>query len=222
MSRRVLALMAKQPVPGRVKTRLCPPLSPEQAAAGYESMLLDILDQHLWVPGHEVDRALWFAPAQAGDWFERAVPSAYRLLAQRGRDLGERMGAVFRAHAAEDYDAVVVRGSDSPTLPLERINGAFRALEKCDVVLCPDLDGGYNLIGLREPQDPLFELPMSTDNLLERTLALAAAHKLRCELLPAHYDVDCAADLKMLGSEVSEELTPRTRRWLASTQAALR
>ncbi len=184
-------------------------------------MLLDILDQHLWVPNPELDHALWFAPVQSRDWFERSVPSGYRLLAQRGPDLGERMAAVFRAHAAEEYDAVVVRGSDSPTLPLERITSAFRALEKCDVVLCPDLDGGYNLIGLREPQDPLFELPMSTGNVLERTLALAAARKLRCELLPGHYDVDTAADLRMLGDEVSEELTPRTRRWLESMQAEL-
>jgi hypothetical protein len=222
VTRRILALFAKQPVPGQVKTRLCPPLSLDQAAACYEAMLRDILDQHLRGSLADVDRALWFTPADATLWFERETPPGYRLLAQRGRNLAERMRALFRTHADEGYGAMVLRGSDSPTLPLERITEAFRSLERADLVLCPDLDGGYSAIGLCEPQDALFELPTSSEDLLERTLAVAAARGLRSDVLTPHHDVDTPADLELLVGEVSEELTPRTRRWLEDARVGSR
>lgn len=217
MGRRLLAVFARQPVPGQVKTRLSPPLTPVQAAACYEAMLRDILDQHLADLPADTDRALWYTPAGAGGWFEREAPPAYRLLPQRGPDLAARMAALFRTHAAEGYARIVLRGSDSPTLPRERIREAFRALEKVDLVLCPDRDGGYNAIGLRQPQDALFEVELGTSSVLERTLAVAAERGLRSELLPAHHDVDTPEDLELLRAEVSEALTPRTKRWLAAS-----
>lgn len=211
MSRRLLALFAKAPQPGRVKTRLVPPLTPTQAAELYEAMLLDILEQHPPQPG--VERALWYTPYEEQGWFREAAPSGYRLLAQRGSDLAERMAELFRFHAAEGCDRIVLRGSDSPTLPVARVEEAFRALDSSELVLCPDRDGGYNLIGLRTACDPLFRLAMSTASVLEQTLARAAALGLRVQLLDPHYDVDTAADLSRLRADLSEA-TPRTRRWL--------
>ncbi|MEE9280027.1 MAG: TIGR04282 family arsenosugar biosynthesis glycosyltransferase [Myxococcota bacterium] len=217
MSARVLALFAKQPVPGRVKTRLAPPFSLEQAASLYEAMLADILDQHSEMDGW--DRVVWHEPAAAADWFRRVIPRGYRLLPQRGADLAERMRNLFRTHAAEGYQRIVLRGTDSPTLPLERVAEAFRALDENDLVLCPDRDGGYNLIGLSTPQDALFELEMSTASVLEQTLALVRDRELRCEMLPAHHDVDTASDLELLEPELSEALTPRTLRWLRDARS---
>ena len=207
----MLALFAKEPVAGKVKTRLSPPFSFEEAASFYEAMLRDILDQH---SRSEVDRVVWYEPNSAGDWFRDVVPEEYRLLPQRGDTLAERMQYLFHRHAVEGYTRVVLRGTDSPTLPIDRVEEAFDRLDNSDVVLCPDLDGGYNLIGLKGPQDSLFELEMSTASVLDQTLERARTAGLRVELLPAHHDVDTERDLKLLEPELSEALTPRTQRWL--------
>ncbi len=208
----MLALFAKAPVPGQVKTRLVPPLRAEQAAALYEAMLLDILDQHARAPG--VDRVLWYAPADAAEWFERVLPPGWGLRPQRGDSLAARMAQLFRDHAAEGYDRMVLRGTDSPTLPLERIEAAFEALDRVDLVLCPDRDGGYNSIGLSAPCDELFELQTSSASLLELTLERARSVGLRAATLAPHYDVDTAADLSRLRRDAETRTTPRTRRWL--------
>jgi hypothetical protein len=210
MSRRILALFAKAPVPGQVKTRLATTISLESAAALYEAMLLDILDQH--ETERDCARALWFAPADAREWFERVAPAGYRLLSQTGSSLAERMAALFRFHGDEGFDRIVLRGTDSPTLPLERIDDAFRALERAELALCPDRDGGYNLIGLRGACDGLFALELSHAGVLSQTLANARALGLRAELLPAHHDVDTHADLLRLLPELDPSLTPRTLR----------
>lgn len=216
MSRRILALFAKAPAPGRVKTRLCPPLTPVQAAELYEAMLLDVLDQH--APRRE-SLVVWFTPTEERAWFERVVPSGYRLQAQTGPDLGSRMSAVFRLHFREGFDHVVLRGTDSPTLPESRIDEAFAALADADVVLCPDLDGGYNLVGVRRVAADrcaaLFDVTMSTTGVLDATCAHARDQGLSTRLLVAHHDVDVAADLQRLRDDVDER-TPRTRRWLAN------
>jgi uncharacterized protein len=216
----VLALFAKQPVAGEVKTRLCPPFSPEEAAALYEAMLLDILDQHARasVPA---DLALWYAPAHGRAWFEKNSPPGYRLHAQQGPRLPERMRALFRSHAEQGYRRIVLRGTDSPTLPGARIHEALAQLEAADLVLCPDRDGGYNLIGLREPQDALFDLEMSTPRVLDWTVERARQLGLRVALLEPHHDVDTAGDLRLLFPEVSAQHTPRTAAWLAQMRVRM-
>jgi rSAM/selenodomain-associated transferase 1 len=212
LSRALFALFAKAPIAGQVKTRMCPPLRPEEAAALYEAMLRDILEQSAEQPG--VDRVLWFTPASERAWFEAAAPD-HRLLAQEGPDLSARMRHLFSFHGKEDYTRMVLRGTDSPTLPQATVQAAFDALADCDLVLCPDRDGGYNLIGLREPCDTLFDVPMSTASVLERTLARAEELSLEVQLLAAHHDVDTADDLARL---VLGARTPRTARWLADAR----
>ncbi len=218
MSDRVLALFAKAPVAGAVKTRLCPPLLPSEAAALYEAMLRDILAQHAAAP--VADLALWYSPDEAADWFRANAPPVYALAAQVGPDLGARMALLFRAHASDGYRQILLRGTDSPTLPAARIDEAFLALENADLVLCPDRDGGYNLIGLRAPCDALFELVLSTASVLDATLARARALGLRASLLAPHYDVDTAADLALLRADLDPARTPRTQRWLAAHLAS--
>lgn len=217
MSARVLALFAKAPQPGAVKTRLCPPLSPEDAAALYRAMLLDTLDLHEAETGLLL--ALWYAPEGARAWFEREAPPRYALHAQRGSGLGARMAAAFREHAGQGAERVVLRGTDSPTLPRSRIAQAFETLETHDVVLCPDRDGGYNLIGLREPCDALFAPEMSTASVLARTLECCQARGLRARLLPAHYDVDTEAELSWLERDATPGKTPRTLGWFRDMRA---
>ena len=217
-ARDVLALFAKAPVPGQVKTRLCPPLAPAQAARLYEAMLLDIVGQHLGDPP-SVERVLWFAPEGAEGWFREHVPPGYALLAQRGATLAERMRALFHHHCDRGATRVVLRGTDSPTLPGVRVREAFAALDRADLVLCPDRDGGYNLIGLRKPADELFDLEMSTGSVLDTTRARARELGLQVALLEPHHDVDTEADLRLLRAEVDAKLTPRTAQWLAQHPA---
>lgn len=219
MSDRVLALFAKAPIAGQVKTRLSPPLSPDEAAGLYEAMLLDILDQHA-EPG-PIDLALWYTPAEAMDWFRRAAPPGYRLYPQAGSGLSQRMGHLFRVHAKQGYDRIVLRGTDSPTLPQGRVEGAFEALDRYGLVLCPDRDGGYNLIGARGAADALFDLEMSTPGVLDQTLAKAKAEGLRVHLLPPHHDVDTAADLGLIRNEMTLASTPRTLRYLARLRVSI-
>jgi len=219
VSEALLALFAKAPLPGQVKTRLCPPLSPSEAASLYQAMLLDILDQHASLEGAK--RVLWYTPPEAASWFERFAPAGYALRPQQGADLGARMRRLFRTHVQEGFGRIVLRGTDSPTLPLEHVASAFEALERVDLVLGPDRDGGYNLIGLRRPCDALFELEMSTARVLERTVARASEAGLCVEMLPPHHDVDTAQDLAGIRNELSEALTPRTLEWLRNTRASI-
>jgi rSAM/selenodomain-associated transferase 1 len=212
--RRVLALFAKAPTPGLVKTRLSPPLSAQQAAELYEAMLEDILDQAR--DARDCARALWFWPETARAYFARFESLGFALHAQQGPDLPARMAHLFRAHAAEGFERIVLRGTDSPTLPAARIAEAFAALERAPLVLCPDRDGGYNLIGQRGPCDALFELELSHAGVLAQTLARARALGLRVDLLPAHHDVDTFADLALLRGELDPRRTPRTLRFLAT------
>ena len=205
----MLALFAKAPVPGEVKTRLVPQLSPERAAQLYEAMLGDVLEQH--AAEADCELALWYAPADATDWFAERTPKSFALHPQAGPGLAERMAAAFRFHHAEGFERMVLRGTDSPTLPRARIAEGFAALEHAPVVLCPDRDGGYNLIGLREPHEGLFALEFSRASVLGATLARARELGLACELLPAHHDVDTWDDLVRLGPELDSHCTPRTR-----------
>lgn len=221
MSRDLLALFAKCPRPGEVKTRLVPELGATDAAALYEAMLLDIVEQHSNPPADR-DLALWFSPEDAEPWFRSNVPPAYRLLAQEGSDLPKRMRALFERHSAEGYTRIVLRGTDSPTLPGARIDGAFATLSDSDLVLCPDLDGGYNLIGLCAPCDDIFDISMSTASVLDETVARAEAAGLRVRLLDPHHDVDVPADLALLRAGLDPVCAPRTARWLAARPAPMR
>jgi len=193
----VLVVFAKQPAPGRVKTRLCPPFTPAQAADLYACMLDDVLASTLRASAAlGLDAVLALAPPEAAAAFP--APAGVRCEPQRGADLGARMEHAFARELAAGRGPVLLRGSDSPTLRLATLAAAREALERSDLVLCPDRDGGYNLVGLRRPAPGLFAHPMSTASVLADTLARAAAAGLEPALLPAGFDIDTAADLRLL------------------------
>jgi rSAM/selenodomain-associated transferase 1 len=197
----ILLTVAKRPAPGRTKTRLTPPLSPQQAMILYEGFLRDTLDLMRRVPA--VQRGIAYLPASEEDYFRDLAPD-FELILQNGSDLGARLDHVLTHYLGCGYKQVVVMDSDSPTLPLECLTGAFEALAGgADVVLGPCDDGGYYLIGLKRPASRLLrEVRMSTPNVTADTLALAHEEGLRVELLPEWYDVDDAAELARLAAEV--------------------
>lgn len=210
---RTLTIVAKQPAAGKVKTRLCPPLDAETAAALYAGFLGDGLDIMRRVPG--VRRTVAYLPNDAGSYFADLAPDM-ESVPQRGADLGERLDDLLTRALDAGARQAVVMSSDSPTLPAPYVIQAFAELDAgVDVVLGPCDDGGYYLIGLTRPQPRLLrEVRMSTSTVLADTLTLAETLGLRAALLPPWYDVDTADDLLRLRAELAEALAttaPRTR-----------
>jgi uncharacterized protein len=197
-----LAIMAKAPRVGAVKTRLCPPLRAPEAAELARCFLLDTVERVRMVAGARPIVA--YAPVEAQGLFEEAAPG-FALIPQRGGDLGERQLSLIEDVLALGLHAALVVGTDSPTLPRECLDEAVSLVmaPDVDVVLGPTEDGGYYLIGMRAPWTALFEnMPWSTPTVLGRTLERAQRLGLRVACLPTWFDVDTGADLERLRAEL--------------------
>jgi rSAM/selenodomain-associated transferase 1 len=202
----VLAIFAKAPLVGQVKTRLCPPLSPEKATELYRCFLLDSVARACSLP--DVDVCLAFTPADGEPLFRELLPFPLRYLPQRGASLGEREANVFTDLLQAGYERVVIVGGDIPTLPLAHLDNAFTLLAdpQNDVVIGPSADGGYYLLGARRLHPMLFEnITWSTVTVFAETLAQAQLAGLQVAQVPVWYDVDEKDDLQKLIAE----LTPR-------------
>jgi rSAM/selenodomain-associated transferase 1 len=215
-------VMAKEPRPGLVKTRLTPSLSPGEAAALYRAFLLDVLDTTREVP--RADHFCHVHPATAVDWFRAQVGPRYQVLPQNGALLSERMIAAFEELFRRGYGAVVMRNSDSPTVPAAAVAAALDALEAGrDVALGPDLGGGYYLVGMKRTHPELFRgVAMSTSSVVEETLRRARALGLTIHEAPRWLDVDTPEDLALLREQldpsrrVERALCERTEAFLAT------
>jgi hypothetical protein len=207
-SRGALIVFAKAPRVGAVKTRLCPPFTPEEAAELYARLLADVLAASSEL-AHELGLVPTLAvhPPQACAEIARGAPSRFRVVAQRGADLGGRMGWAVREACAGGAPRVLLRGSDCPLIDAEIVGEALEALESVDLVLRPDQDGGYGLVGLKRPAPGLFDHPMSTPTVLADTLAGARRAGLCSRVLTPGFDVDTAADLRRLETLRSPRLT---------------
>jgi rSAM/selenodomain-associated transferase 1 len=217
-----LVVFAKWPAAGAVKTRLCPPLAPSEAAALYDAMLADVLDAMARLaPPLGLELVLAAHPREALAQFAARAPG-WRVVAQEGVDLSARMEHAAASELARGARCVLLRGSDSPTLGGDSLAAALAALERSDVALSPDPDGGYNLVALRRFRPGLFAHPMSTRSVLDDTRAAARALGLRCELLAPGFDVDVAADLALVREARSRAaaLCPRTYAWLDAHPSA--
>ena len=211
-----LIVVAKQPTPGQTKTRLSPPLTPDQASALYECFLIDTLDQMRKVD--EAQRVIAYLPIDARDYFHRFA-SDFELVPQNGPDLGSRLDHALTSYLSQGYERVVIMDSDSPTLQSTNLSQAFIALsDGADVTLGPCDDGGYYLIGIKKPVPRLLrEVQMSTPTVAADTIALAEEEGLRVSLLPTWYDIDNAASLLRLMKEVEHldsQIAIHTRQFL--------
>ncbi|HXV37476.1 MAG TPA: TIGR04282 family arsenosugar biosynthesis glycosyltransferase [Myxococcota bacterium] len=225
-ARGVLWIFAKQPAPGRVKTRMVPPLSPQQACDLYAEMLRDVLAaSQRFARETRLEPILAVDPPAATCALARSAPPEFRVVPQRGANLAERMEWAIREAAAGGAERILLRGSDSPILDREQIEAALDALDEFDLAISPDLGSGYNLIGVRKPTPGLFDHAMSTRTVLSDTLANASARGLRAQLQRASFDLDTASDLGRLARERSgprgasvTNLCPRTLSFLDAQQ----
>lgn len=200
----VIGLFAKQPVPGQVKTRLTPPLSPDQACQLYRTALQESLDRLL-----HADAAIAICYAGERSWFQATFPEV-PLFAQRGVGLGARMSNAVAELFAAGGGPVLLAGSDSPDLPLGLVGEAIAQAQRKDVVSVPCRDGGYAMIGLRQPTTAIFDdIPWSTPLVLEAT-------RQRCRELGLSYhetagwdDLDDLDDLQRLVERSPGSMTAR-------------
>jgi hypothetical protein len=207
-----LAIMAKAPQPGAVKTRLAPPLTPRQAASLSTCFLKDIAKNIADVAAARgADGVVLYTPVTAGAEIQDLVPAGFKLFAQRGAALGERLLNGTRDLLIHGYRHVCLINSDSPTLPPSLIASAIDALENPGdrVVLGQSDDGGYYLIGLKKAHENLFDrIAWSTAYVLAHTVERAREIDLEVILLPRWYDVDDAETLSRLCSELLQSEKP--------------
>ena len=182
-----LVVIAKAPVAGQSKTRLCPPLDPQQAATLAEAALADTLQAVAWTPG--VARRVLVLDGEPGPW----LPDGFELIAQRGSRFGERL-----ANAVHDVgEALLMVGMDTPQLTRAQLAGALERLDEpaVDAVLGPTPDGGYWAIGLAAPDPTVFDdVPMSTAQTGAAQRARLDALGLRTARLQTLRDVDTFED----------------------------
>ena len=222
-SNAALLVMAKRPFPGQTKTRLMPAFSADEAAQLYECFLRDVLDLAQSLPA--VTPIIAYAPTSDVDYFPE-LTSELALLPQIGQTLGERLNYVLSACLEQGFQYVCAMNSDSPTLPSAYVAQAFMALasEETDVVLGPCEDGGYYLIGWKRPYPQLVcNVTMSTEHVLQDTLAIARGLNLNVHLLPSWYDVDTAEDVTRLQAELALDtaVSQHTRQFLGQLQPSL-
>jgi rSAM/selenodomain-associated transferase 1 len=197
----ILAIMAKQPRVGRTKTRMTPPLTPEQAASLAEALLQDTLA--LAAGLEEFDLAVALTPAEARPYFEARTPPGTHLLPVSGPDIGDCLSATMQVLFAQGYKQVLALNADGPSLPPEYILRAAAQLEDHDVVFGPGHDGGYYLVGMRAPHPGVFTgIAWSTAAVLDQSLAQARRLGLRAAVGSPWYDVDTPRDLHRLQVEL--------------------
>lgn len=221
-----LAVMTKAPQAGKVKTRLTPPLSSEEAAALNTCFLRDTAAAIVHTAKQGTARGIAvYTPVGAEAAYVGILPDEFELVRQRGDAFGERL--VF---ATEDllqlgFDSLCLIDSDSPTVPQEAFAEAVELLSDAhdSVVLGPSDDGGYYLIGLKRLHRQLFQgIDWSTDRVLEQTIQRAREVNLPVHLLPTWYDVDDRDTLDRLcqeffganGSASAGYPAPATRQFL--------
>jgi rSAM/selenodomain-associated transferase 1 len=200
-----VGIFCKTPAAGRSKTRLSPPLRLEECAALSACFIRDLAAtiDGLTHDGSAVGYAV-YTPRGSEDALRQLLPGAFGLHAQCEGEFGVRLATAMRELLARHAGAIMVN-ADSPTLPTAILRDAVEAVAAGDaVVLSPALDGGYTLIGLSRMHEELFtDIPWSTSEVYRKTVARAATLGLPVVNVPGWYDVDDAASLDLLLSELA-------------------
>ena len=202
-----LALMAKAPVAGQVKSRLLPLFTAEEAAELSRSLLVDQLN-HLQEFA-AADLYLAFAPSDAQCLMEQITPPCFQLFPQQGNDLGARMAAAFQTLFDLGHKRIVLIGGDLAPVPIGFFPEAYAFLESFEkrVVLGPSRDGGYYLVGCNQPTPEIFSgMSWSHSEVLAQTLARLTAAKIAYHVLPSWFDIDTPDDLRHLCSMLDPTL----------------
>lgn len=204
-----VAIICKTPTPGKSKTRLSPPLRPDECAGIAACFIQDLAATIDRLPRGVAESYAIYTPVGSEPTLESLLPQNFRLVSQGEGDLGDRLLQGIADLLAAGHTGAILVNSDSPTLPPEILLVAVEALAddartgRDRMVICPALDGGYTLIGLSRPHWRLFDdIIWSTETVFERTMDRAREIGLPVLVLPTWYDVDDAASYALLEAEL--------------------
>lgn len=204
----VIAIICKTPTPGRSKTRLSPPLLPEECAEISACFIHDLAATiGGLVDGGGVTGGAVYTPVGSEAQLRGLLPAGFQLVLQGEGDLGARLHKGIVDLLAAGHAGAIIVNSDSPTLPRAILEDAVAALRRGDpMVISPAIDGGYTLIGLTRPHPRLFEdIPWSTDVVFALTLERAREIGLPATILDPWYDIDDATSYALLEAELAGE-----------------
>ena len=212
-----LLTLVKYPEPGKVKTRLAVALGEQLACDLYHFFVLATLEKNKQLP--EAAHYVAFTPAERRRDFQNMFADDSFWFPQiASADLGQRIHHAVKTVLARGHRGVLTLGSDSPSLPVQYLREAVRALREYDLVLGPAEDGGYYLIGLKSTPVALFEnIAWSTCQVFAQTRAAAQGLGLSVSILPEWYDVDEETTLRkycqteVLPQPLAMELQPFLR-----------
>lgn len=206
MSTVAVAIMCKTPISGLSKTRLSPPLQPDECAAISACFIRDLSSTigSLAAEGEVTGYAV-YTPRGSEALLRPLLPVSFRLLLQSDDNFGARLIKGIADLLETGHAGAILVNSDSPTLPKSILREAVEAVRGGDsVTLSPAIDGGYTLIGLSRLHVRLFEnIPWSTSEVYRRTLERAGEIGLPVINVPAWYDVDDAPSFQMLEAELA-------------------
>lgn len=204
-----LAVMSKAPRPGKVKTRLSPPLTLDQTAALNICFLRDTTATIRAIAA--TAGLVCYTPVGDEAAFEGLLPAEFALIPQRGDGFGERLHAAATDILACGFGSVCLIDSDSPTMPPAALARAVAELARPGdrVVLGPSHDGGYYLIGLKQAHaEPFERITWSTGSVVAETRERCREAGIEIVDLPLWYDVDDAATLDLLRAELLDGCRP--------------
>ncbi len=195
-----LIIFAKEPELGRVKTRLAGHVDGIKVIEFYKEFVRNTIALAKNVPS---DEKLLAYDSSGDPGFIRSIKGDLSLFKQEGSDLGERMHNAFLYSERSGNEATVIIGSDSPDLPSEYINKAFNSLEESDIVIGPSRDGGYYLIGLKQPDEKIFkDISWSSDKVFSKTMENIENIGKMVLLVDEWYDIDTPEDLEFYNKKL--------------------
>jgi uncharacterized protein len=204
-----IAVMAKASTPGSTKTRLVPPLTPEQAARCNTAFVRDVADNILAAAAQaSIAGYMAFGPPDARPFFQENLSREIGLIEAWYPSLGDCLLSAIVQLFEFGHTSAIVLNADSPTLPTSLLIETARVLAQPGdrVALGPADDGGYYLLGVKDVHRRLFQdIAWSTERVARQTLDRAAELRLPVHLLPTWYDVDDVRALKMLLTELFED-----------------
>jgi hypothetical protein len=231
-----VGIICKTPQRGASKTRLSPPLQPDECAEisgcfiGDLAATIDALGRISDVKGYAV-----YTPVGSEDRLRPLLPPRFDLVPQGSGDLGARLDRGIRDLIERGHVGAILVNSDSPTLPPSILQDAVEALRRSDgdrMAIGPAIDGGYTFIGLTRPHPEMFtDIPWSTSAVFDLTLERAREIGLETVILDSWYDVDDADSYALLQSELDGtppyfahptlrlQDAPNTRRFLTRRRA---
>lgn len=195
MIKATIAVFAKEPVPGIVKTRLIPPLDSIQAAGFADVLLRDTIKMVKSL--NEFDsKELYYYPLSGKNYFKKITGPGWNIKLQEGKDLGERLNGAFNNILKKNGPPAVIIGTDSPGLPVNFLYDSIQGLRDRDIIIGPSTDGGFYLVGISGYFPQLFEnIRWSTSNAYNDLVRNINSLNLTFNVLPEWHDIDNIKDL---------------------------